>query len=623
VSGLRVVGVGGAGLAAVDRLIGEGRGGFVAAALDRDRVALARSLATLKLQLPPTGPAEEDDLARELGGEVRRMMQESDSVCIVGGLGGGTSSIALPKIVRMAAELGKPPLVVVAKPRSGEGRDREATARLSLARCGGAAVLLVALPAELLEADAAADLLARILRRIAAGLPEGRPSAADLTRISAGLTSEFAALRSAGIPFDDWLRTPAVEVRAHRLGRTAFLDLPFDSPGPEPAGPGTGGLAPARPAPADGPPARARRAPTGRPRFRPPARGARPGSPPREDAAPAPEPPVPGETERTARAPAPAVPPPASRRPQPAPARAEAPTDQAGTAPGESAEHGATVLSTAVPDVSFDVVHFTVTTPAAVAPGTHFLLTLWAHLEGQRTAVLERARDEQATRDIRVQGKGPIHIARGTFLTVRLRLHGLDVDDPEDAILWEGEIGNASFPVFVPADARPGAVPGVLTVHADGLRTVKVHFLVNVGAGQNTVAAIPADVELHRKAFASYASQDRDAVLARVQGMQKVLPHLKVFIDVVELRSGQNWADQLALEIPRNDVFYLFWSDHARRSQWVEKEWRCAFAAKGVEFIDPVPLVPPDRVPPPAELASRHFNDWHLAFMSRPVPQAT
>ena len=69
--------------------------------------------------------------------------------------------------------------------------------------------------------------------------------------------------------------------------------------------------------------------------------------------------------------------------------------------------------------------------------------------------------------------------------------------------------------------------------------------------------------------------------------------------------------------IPEKDVFYLFWSENAQRSEWVEKEWRCALDTRGIEFIDPVPLVSPKQVPPPPELARHlHFNDWQLAFMS-------
>ena len=37
--------------------------------------------------------------------------------------------------------------------------------------------------------------------------------------------------------------------------------------------------------------------------------------------------------------------------------------------------------------------------------------------------------------------------------------------------------------------------------------------------------------------------------------------------------------------------------------------------ADGLDFIDPVPLVSPLKVPPPPELVDKHFNDWELAFI--------
>jgi TIR domain len=104
--------------------------------------------------------------------------------------------------------------------------------------------------------------------------------------------------------------------------------------------------------------------------------------------------------------------------------------------------------------------------------------------------------------------------------------------------------------------------------------------------------------------------------------MQKAIPQLDIFLDVASLRSGQRWADQLTKEVTGRDVFYLFWSEHARASEWVEREWRLALKERGIDYIDPVPLASPEEVPPPPELAGHlHFNDWVLAHMRgrRPV----
>jgi hypothetical protein len=168
----------------------------------------------------------------------------------------------------------------------------------------------------------------------------------------------------------------------------------------------------------------------------------------------------------------------------------------------------------------------------------------------------------------------------------------------------------------VPDGAKTGSLPCRVTVHIDGLEIMRIHFVLIVGAEEAPVQEIEVSEERHRKAFASYASEDRRDVLARIQGIMKAAPTLDVFLDVLSLRSGENWAAKLWKVVPSSDVFYLFWSEHARASPWVEREWRCALETRGIDFIDPVPLVSPDRVPPPPELASRHFNDWVLAFMA-------
>ncbi|QDU18945.1 toll/interleukin-1 receptor domain-containing protein [Urbifossiella limnaea] len=275
-----------------------------------------------------------------------------------------------------------------------------------------------------------------------------------------------------------------------------------------------------------------------------------------------------------------------------------------------------------VPKPATDQVHFSVTAPAVMQPGRAYVIDAWAHLAAQRQEVLERAREAQRGGPIASRTKGGMEVARGTTVAVHLRVPTLVIDDPEDTILWTGEIGNATFPVRVPANTPAGAQPGTLRVFASGLEVAKLHFELEVGAAEAPPAPVAARERRHRTAFASYASPDRDAVLARVQGIQKVLPDLDVFVDVAALRSGDRWAERLEKEVVGRDVFYLFWSAHARASDWVRREWQTALAARGVEYIDPVPLAPPDQVAPPPELAAHlHFNDWVLAYTrGRPTP---
>ena len=57
------------------------------------------------------------------------------------------------------------------------------------------------------------------------------------------------------------------------------------------------------------------------------------------------------------------------------------------------------------------------------------------------------------------------------------------------------------------------------------------------------------------------------------------------------------------------------WSRAARESQWVDREWRYAMSNKGIECIEPIPIDPPDRCPPPAELSSKCFRDRELLYI--------
>ena len=58
-------------------------------------------------------------------------------------------------------------------------------------------------------------------------------------------------------------------------------------------------------------------------------------------------------------------------------------------------------------------------------------------------------------------------------------------------------------------------------------------------------------------AFVSYAREDRLRVLSIVQGMRQARRDLDIFMDVKDLRSGDEWEKVLEQEIADRDIFYL------------------------------------------------------------------
>ena len=180
--------------------------------------------------------------------------------------------------------------------------------------------------------------------------------------------------------------------------------------------------------------------------------------------------------------------------------------------------------------------------------------------------------------------------------------------------MWTGEIGRATFVLEVPTDATKGAHVGSASIRINGCQMARMSFVLHVGEPRIDNTVLESHLTRHRRGFASYASDDRGDVLTRVQGMEAA--GLQVFVDVINLRSGQYWEPEITRRIGEADVFYLFWCRHAILSEWVDKEWRLALKLKGLDFIDPVPLEGPQHATPPSELAGKQFNDPLLEFIA-------
>ena len=122
---IKVVGCGGAGNNAVNRMVEYGLRGVEFVAINTDRQALSQSKAENKIQIgekltkglgagakPEIGKAAAD----ESKDEISKMLKGSDLVFITAGMGGGTGTGAAPVVAQLARELGILTIGVVTKP---------------------------------------------------------------------------------------------------------------------------------------------------------------------------------------------------------------------------------------------------------------------------------------------------------------------------------------------------------------------------------------------------------------------------------------------------------------------------------------------------------------------------
>lgn len=127
---IKVVGVGGAGCNAIDRMVGSGLSGVQFIAMNTDQQSLAQSQAHVKIPLGPQssrglgagGNAEKGAVAAEESREeILAALAGADMVFITGGMGGGTGTGASPVIAGYAREQGALTVAVVLTPFRYEG----------------------------------------------------------------------------------------------------------------------------------------------------------------------------------------------------------------------------------------------------------------------------------------------------------------------------------------------------------------------------------------------------------------------------------------------------------------------------------------------------------------------
>lgn len=130
---IKVVGVGGGGCNAVNRMVDAGLKGVSFIAINTDRQALAKCKAEIKIQIGEkvsggrgagANPEIGQRAAEESIEEITSYLQDADMVFITAGMGGGTGTGAAPVVAKAALDCGALTVAVVTKPFSFEGKMR-------------------------------------------------------------------------------------------------------------------------------------------------------------------------------------------------------------------------------------------------------------------------------------------------------------------------------------------------------------------------------------------------------------------------------------------------------------------------------------------------------------------
>ncbi len=203
---IKVIGVGGGGTNAVDRMVDAGVRGVEFIAVNTDAQALDMCDAQVKLQLGGTitkglGAGADASVGREAAEESREELKEAirgaDMVFVTAGEGGGTGTGAAPVIAQIAREQGALTVGVVTKPFGFEGAQRSRRAEEGIAELKNHVDSVIVIPNErLLEVVDPNTSIVDAFRLADDVLRQGVQGITDLITVPGLVNLDFADVRT-------------------------------------------------------------------------------------------------------------------------------------------------------------------------------------------------------------------------------------------------------------------------------------------------------------------------------------------------------------------------------------------------------------------------------------------
>ena len=200
---IKVIGVGGGGNNAVNRMIESGVKGVEFIVANTDRQVLNSSKADVKIQLGKTGlgagadPEVGRKAAEDSKEEITDVLKGADMVFVTCGMGGGTGTGAAPVIAEIAQNLGALTVGIVTKPFAWEGKPRSKHAEEGLERLKGHVDTLIIIPNDRLrEIIDKSTPMTEAFKEVDNVLRLGVQSISDLIAVTGLINLDFADVKT-------------------------------------------------------------------------------------------------------------------------------------------------------------------------------------------------------------------------------------------------------------------------------------------------------------------------------------------------------------------------------------------------------------------------------------------
>lgn len=203
---IKVIGVGGGGNNAVNRMIEDGVGGVEFIAVNTDAQAINQSRAAIKMQIGSSltkglGAGANPEIGRKAVEESKHQIEDvlkgADMVFVTAGMGGGTGTGAAPAIASIARKLGALTIGVVTRPFKFEGHKRAVNAERGISAMREAVDTLIIIPNDrLLEIVDKKTPMIEAFREADNVLRQGVQGISDLIAVPGLINLDFADVKT-------------------------------------------------------------------------------------------------------------------------------------------------------------------------------------------------------------------------------------------------------------------------------------------------------------------------------------------------------------------------------------------------------------------------------------------
>ena len=264
-------------------------------------------------------------------------------------------------------------------------------------------------------------------------------------------------------------------------------------------------------------------------------------------------------------------------------------------------------------EVEYFEVYSSIFTSAEIKRKSRLLVQVYLHLFEETEKV--KALSQEAQKDAERRDYIPLQckLKKGDKVDVRLNIYGetLLMSDKK-TVVWQGSFTKCSFDYFVPRDIDVDELSCVALLTVNEIPVGEMRFITKI---VESPRKLNPEIIAHKynKVFISYAHKDEAKVKSFHEGLK--LAGIEHFFDRTYLKTGDIFPQVIRDYINAADLFVLFWSENASKSEYVQKE-RLQALERAFPQVKPQQAaklsIYPMSIEPRAELPSDMKDNYHF-----------